>query len=174
MGTLLPTTTAKTSEMERTTFQKVGSALFYAICSNTLVFVNKSLLTNDKFPSRTLLGCGQMISGTFGFKFFCLSLISIKNKIKPKLQPSQFCMCFAPVKWFLFRECRVISFVKCFPFQYFILQICWPVLARRRFYHCLCSPYCDGLVFYSRWYSSFLYYRFVFSNKFRLFKKSTF
>ena len=65
MGTLLPTVTnAKVnSEMERTTFQKVGSALFYAVCSNTLVFVNKSLLTNDAFPSRTLLGCGQMVSG---------------------------------------------------------------------------------------------------------------
>jgi len=64
MGTLLPTVTnAKVnSEMERTTFQKVGSALFYAVCSNTLVFVNKSLLTNDAFPSRTLLGCGQMVS----------------------------------------------------------------------------------------------------------------
>ena len=62
MGTLLPTTAKK--EMERTTFQKVGSALFYALCSNTLVFVNKSVLTNDKFPSRTLLGCGQMVSGT--------------------------------------------------------------------------------------------------------------
>ena len=63
MGTLLPTVTSNSSDMERTTFQKVGSALFYAVCSNTLVFVNKSLLTNDAFPSRTLLGCGQMVSG---------------------------------------------------------------------------------------------------------------
>ena len=89
MGTLLPTTTAKTSEMERTTFQKVGSALFYAICSNTLVFVNKSLLTNDKFPSRTLLGCGQMISGTLGFLILINEFISILRtiEINPKIKP---------------------------------------------------------------------------------------
>jgi len=40
--------------------QRVGSALFYAISSILIVFVNKSVLTVYAFPSPQILGMGQM------------------------------------------------------------------------------------------------------------------
>ena len=41
---------------------KIGSALFYAICSILIVFVNKSVLTVYSYPSAMTLGIGQMVS----------------------------------------------------------------------------------------------------------------
>ena len=46
-----------------TPIHKIGSALFYAATSILLVFVNKSVLTFHHFPSSTMLGVGQMVSG---------------------------------------------------------------------------------------------------------------
>lgn len=45
-----------------TQLQKIGSALFYAVCSICIVFVNKSVLTIYHFPSAQILGMGQMIA----------------------------------------------------------------------------------------------------------------
>ena len=39
-----------------TQLQKIGSALFYAVCSICIVFVNKSVLTIYHFPSAQILG----------------------------------------------------------------------------------------------------------------------
>ena len=41
---------------------KIGSAIFYAICSILIVFVNKSVLTVYSYPSAMTLGIGQMVS----------------------------------------------------------------------------------------------------------------
>ena len=41
-----------------TQLQKIGSALFYAVCSICIVFVNKSVLTIYHFPSAQILGNG--------------------------------------------------------------------------------------------------------------------
>ncbi|KAH7726335.1 SQV-7 protein [Aphelenchoides avenae] len=45
---------------EASTVAKVGSAVFYGISSILIVFVNKILLTNLKFPSFLWVGVGQM------------------------------------------------------------------------------------------------------------------
>jgi solute carrier family 35 protein len=49
-----------TKRDEVTKTQQIGSALFYAISSIVIVFVNKSVLTVYEFPSAQMLGVGQM------------------------------------------------------------------------------------------------------------------
>ena len=61
-----------------TQLQKIGSALFYAVCSICIVFVNKSVLTIYHFPSAQILGNGL----TFG-KY---SFIHFNNDQKVKLK----------------------------------------------------------------------------------------
>ena len=48
-------------QSESSKFQKVGSALFYAITSILIVFVNKSVLTVYHFPSAQIVGKGYSI-----------------------------------------------------------------------------------------------------------------
>lgn len=48
------------SDAPPTHVQRVGSAMFYAISSILIVFVNKSVLTVYEFPSPQVLGMGQM------------------------------------------------------------------------------------------------------------------
>ncbi|CAK5040803.1 unnamed protein product [Meloidogyne enterolobii] len=45
-----------------TIFLRVLSAIFYAICSITVIFVNKILLTNYRFPSFLYVAFGQMLT----------------------------------------------------------------------------------------------------------------
>ncbi|KAI6232685.1 UDP-sugar transporter sqv-7 [Aphelenchoides fujianensis] len=45
---------------EATSFAKIGSAVFFGVTSVLIVFVNKILLTNLRFPSFLYLGLGQM------------------------------------------------------------------------------------------------------------------
>ena len=44
---------------------KILSAVFYGICSILIVFVNKILLTNFRFPSFLWVGIGQMVATIF-------------------------------------------------------------------------------------------------------------
>ena len=57
-----------------TQLQKIGSALFYAVCSICIVFVNKSVLTIYHFPSAQILGNSLSLSGFLG-----RSLIRLDN-----------------------------------------------------------------------------------------------
>lgn len=45
-----------------TTFLKIISATFYGVCSILIVFVNKILLTNLRFPSFLWVAIGQMLA----------------------------------------------------------------------------------------------------------------
>ena len=45
-----------------TQMQRIGSATFYGLASILIVFVNKSVLSINKFPSANVLGIGQMIT----------------------------------------------------------------------------------------------------------------
>lgn len=47
-------------ELEPSGLVKLLSAGFYALCSFLLIFVNKTILTNYRFPSYMFLGIGQM------------------------------------------------------------------------------------------------------------------
>ncbi|CEF59483.1 PLAT/LH2 domain and DENN domain and RUN domain and Triose-phosphate transporter domain and dDENN domain and uDENN domain and Lipase/lipooxygenase, PLAT/LH2 domain-containing protein [Strongyloides ratti] len=47
-------------DMEHPLYLRAGSAIFYALTSIAIVFVNKILLTNLKFPSFIWVGIGQM------------------------------------------------------------------------------------------------------------------
>ncbi|CAI4221514.1 unnamed protein product [Auanema sp. JU1783] len=47
---------------EATVLQRLSSAVFYGITSVIIVFVNKILLTNYRFPSFQFVGVGQMLS----------------------------------------------------------------------------------------------------------------
>ena len=49
-----------------TQLQKIGSALFYAVCSICIVFVNKSVLTIYHFPSAQILGNSLSLPGFLG------------------------------------------------------------------------------------------------------------
>ena len=49
-----------------TQLQKIGSALFYAVCSICIVFVNKSVLTIYHFPSAQILG-NSLTIGKYSF-----------------------------------------------------------------------------------------------------------
>ena len=48
-----------------TQMQRIGSATFYGLASILIVFVNKSVLSINKFPSANVLGIGQMITAIF-------------------------------------------------------------------------------------------------------------
>lgn len=50
---------------EASLFAKVGSAVFFGLMSILVVFVNKILLTNLKFPSFIYLALGQMAATIF-------------------------------------------------------------------------------------------------------------
>ncbi|XP_016112751.1 UDP-N-acetylglucosamine/UDP-glucose/GDP-mannose transporter-like [Sinocyclocheilus grahami] len=47
-------------EVNRARLMKFASAVFYAFCSFFIIVVNKSILTEHKFPSFMFLGIGQM------------------------------------------------------------------------------------------------------------------
>uniref|UniRef100_A0A914KWP1 Uncharacterized protein n=1 Tax=Meloidogyne incognita TaxID=6306 RepID=A0A914KWP1_MELIC len=51
-----------TNNSNNTIFLRVLSAIFYAICSITVIFVNKILLTNYRFPSFLYVAFGQMLT----------------------------------------------------------------------------------------------------------------
>ena len=61
---------------------KIGSAVFYAICSILIVFVNKSVLTVYSYPSAMTLGIGQMVSAiiVLGEIFSKLKFVLYKSK----------------------------------------------------------------------------------------------
>ena len=64
----------KMSETNPTQLQKVGSASFYGLSSILIVFINKSVLSINHFPSANVLGIGQMVTaivvlGIHGLKF---------------------------------------------------------------------------------------------------------
>uniref|UniRef100_A0A672MNQ5 UDP-N-acetylglucosamine/UDP-glucose/GDP-mannose transporter-like n=1 Tax=Sinocyclocheilus grahami TaxID=75366 RepID=A0A672MNQ5_SINGR len=54
------TASAPPRPVNRARLMKFASAVFYAFCSFFIIVVNKSILTEHKFPSFMFLGIGQM------------------------------------------------------------------------------------------------------------------
>jgi len=61
-----------TEDESPSTSAKAGSAVFYAISSILIVFINKSVLSIYSFPSPELLGCGQMTAAIIVLTFLKL------------------------------------------------------------------------------------------------------
>lgn len=78
-------------ETTKSLYIRVISALFYAIASMLIVFINKIILTNYKFPSPQFLGLGQMFATIFilqsaksmGIISFCDFSRDLPSKVWP-------------------------------------------------------------------------------------------
>ncbi|XP_071495189.1 solute carrier family 35 member D2-like protein [Diadema antillarum] len=55
-------TTASTDSSAPSRLSRLLAALFYSLSSILIVFINKAVLTNFKFPSYQVVGLGQMVS----------------------------------------------------------------------------------------------------------------
>ena len=129
------------SDAPPTHVQRVGSAMFYAISSILIVFVNKSVLTVYEFPSPQVLGMGQMTAA-------CVVLGALKvlgkidfpdlNKDTPrKIFPLPLLYLLNLV--FGLKSTKVFNSSKTEDLQ--------PIYQRAS--HCQCSPCCGGSPFYS-------------------------
>ncbi|VDM96344.1 unnamed protein product [Thelazia callipaeda] len=80
--------------MESSLVLRIGSAVAYAVCSVLIVFVNKILLSNLKFPSFLVAGLGQMIATViilwFASRLGVVTIPPFNSSIPKKILPLPF------------------------------------------------------------------------------------